>query len=342
MSGFCFFLLLAVVALSVASSSGFTLLAAEPDTHVLGRFKQAGREFVVESTALEDEIVSEIGVVQDEGVYTLSRLHIPAKYLNTRQVPGLREKVVGEAGGLLRRAAEAGLKLGTVAKVYDRLVHRLYNSTHGKAMEKSQLRFAPMYHLSVARVAQRLAKHGLNTTDGLCTDSLSYVHGNGLFSCEEDFHRAVPVKAAVTSASRVRRQAFGGRSYSRDVDELYLDVPELYEGHIQWTYGNIPVAWWKTAQRIARKVACGSPSCRQTGCEEFYEGWFLRNTDYGCCSVRDEPNRSGCCRIASMSCYVHQARCSCCVIPYYCGWGCIPDPVSCYGWDRVYSYGYNS
>ncbi|XP_019642227.1 PREDICTED: uncharacterized protein LOC109483628 [Branchiostoma belcheri] len=342
MSGLCLFLALA--ALSVASSTGFTLLAADPDTHVLGRFKQAGREFVVESTALEDEIVSEIGVVQDEGVYTLSRLHIPAKYLNQRMVPGLRDNVVGEAKELLRRAGEVGLKLGTVAKVYDRLVHRLYNSTHGKDMEKSQVRFAPMYHLSVALTAQRLGKlGGLNTTDPLCTDSLSYLHGNGLFSCEEDFHRAVPVKAAAASASRVRRQAFGGnREYSRNVDELYLDVPELYEGHIQWTYGNIPVAWWKTAQRIARKVACGSPACRQSGCEYHYEGWFIRNTDYGCCSVRDEPDRNGCCRIASLSCFIHSARCSCCVIPYYCGWGCIPDPVACYGWDRVYSYGYNA
>ncbi|XP_013406099.1 uncharacterized protein LOC106170673 [Lingula anatina] len=80
---------------------------------------------------------------------------------------------------------------------------------------------------------------------------------------------------------------------------------------------------------LARERACGSTTCKVSGCESgggwwFVSnsaGWNIRGSDRGCCG-----NYSGCCKHASDACYVHDYTCRCCIPSVYCGPQCQEEP----------------
>ena len=57
---------------------------------------------------------------------------------------------------------------------------------------------------------------------------------------------------------------------------------------------------------------------RRSRCRHWYNklGWYLKGSDRGCCG-----NYSGCCKLASITCLIHDNVCKCCD-KWHCGWAC--------------------
>ena len=169
---------------------------------VQGRYESSDWEIsfsaILQSNMIYSRTIATNISVEDDFELTIRLSFVDSK---SRTVPGI-EKLVVEAAKELVEATQCNIP-GKYNEVYEDLADKLNQCTMD--LGPSQLRFSIMYHETIVAAALRICS-GAET---ICTPSLKYVYGNGMFICSEDLEELFPsqMEAGRREMEKIKQQS---------------------------------------------------------------------------------------------------------------------------------------
>ncbi|XP_041468740.1 uncharacterized protein LOC121418730 [Lytechinus variegatus] len=257
--------------------------------------------------------------------FILSKLEIPKKFLYQRKIPDMEARITSAAKDMVLASqafsTSTGIALSDLVKLYDAMIGYLVPISDVQN-KFNQVRAAFIYHGSIARTALRLSK-GV-PSEGACPAHQAYDF-QGLFACQQEYshHAKKVLSSKILDCKDVEcvKKIHWYLAHLLSEDGLDLEETiELVEDVLGLGLGNNS----KLAEEVARLIACGNISCFEPGCNSwiYTDGWFIFGSDWGCCG-----DYRGCCFLATETCLVHDAICTCCSFPTFClDPFCKPDP----------------